>query len=68
MTQGDLLQEKRQVMVPSVTWRNYYTESTRAAHFKIERDKIVATIDAITPGLQPAYYRARMERLKKHLE
>lgn len=68
MTQDDLLHEKRQVMVPSVAWRKYYTESTRAAHFKIERDKIVATIDAITPGLRPAYYRARSERLMKHLE
>ena len=54
--------------MPSIAWRKFYTESTRAAHFKIERDKIVATIDAITPGLRPAYYRARVERLKKHLE
>ena len=64
----DDLSEKRQVMVPSIAWRKYYMESTRAAHFKADRDKIVATIDAITPGLRPAYYRARVERLKKHLE
>ena len=68
MTQDDLLHEKRQVMVPSVAWRKYYTESTRAAHFKIERDKIVATIDAITPGLRPAYFRERSKRLMEHLE
>jgi hypothetical protein len=68
MIQGDLLQEKRQVMVPSVAWVKFYTESTRQAHFQIERDKIRATMDSITPGLRPPYYSARLERLKKHIE
>jgi hypothetical protein len=66
--QADLLQEKRQVMVPSADWVKFYTESTRQAHFQVERDRIRRTMDSITPGLRPAYYSARLERLKKHIE
>ena len=68
MTQIDLLQEQRRIAVQSTAWRKFYQENTRAAHFKVERDDIVATIDAIPYGLRPAYYKARMARLKKRLE
>ena len=64
----DLLEPERQVVTQDILWRKYYIEQTRLEQFRIERDAVHRTIDAIPHGMRPEYFRMRRERLKKHLE
>ncbi len=58
----------RPVGTPSILWINYYKEHTRLEAYRVERDALIKTFDAIPFGLRPEYLRLRTERLMKRSE
>lgn len=61
-------EQPRPVGEPSILWKKYYVEHTRLEAHRVDRDKIMTTIDRIPYGLRPEYLRQRQERLRKRLE
>ena len=58
----------RPVGTPSFMWTKYYVEHTRMEAFRVERDMIIRTFDAVPYGLQAEYLRQRQARLRKRFE
>ena len=61
-------EQPRPVGTPSVLWAKYYVEHTRLEAYRVERDKVLRTFDAVPYGLRAEYLRQRQERLRKRLE
>ena len=62
------IREQRKIMHGDMMWRKNYIETTSASQVKTERDRIIAKIDRLAPGLRTVYLRRRLDLLKTRLE
>ena len=63
-----VIREQRKTMHADMMWRKNYIETTSASQVKTERDRIIAKIDRLAPGLRTVYLRRRLDLLKTRLE
>ena len=63
-----VVREQRKTMHADMMWRKNYIETTNASQVKTERDRIIAKIDRLAPGLRTVYLRRRLDLLKTRLE
>jgi len=64
----NVIREQRKTMHADMMWRKNYIETTSASQVKTERDRIIAKIDRLAPGLRTVYLRRRLDLLKTRLE